>query len=482
SASVLENSGSIQLTASLSMVSGLPASIDYTVSGTATNGMDYTLADGTLSIPAGSISGNITILIGNDIIDENPETVIVRILTYTNTSSGLSTEYTLTITDDDNPPIISFSPVSYTVIESSGVVNITAVLSLESEKEISFDYGIIGGTAVANDDYTLNAGTLNILAGSTSRVFTCAILDDALDEYNETIIIGLSNYINVSETTGSGSSYTLNIQDDDNPPTVSWTSSTFNDSEGSGSLYISAQLSSESAKTVAFDFVVSDINAENGIDYTLASGTVTISSGDTGGTKEIVINDDAIFEPSESFIVQMVAYTNVSAGGITETTITITDNDTGPTISWLPDSVSVLENSGSIQLTASLSVVSGLPASIDYTVSGTATNGTDFTLSDGMLSIAAGLTSNNLIINLTDDSIDENPETVVIHMVTYTNTSGGISTEYTLTIIDDDDPPIISFSPISKSSSESVTLVTITTTLSSVSEKILSADYSVTGG
>jgi len=67
-------------------------------------------------------------------------------------------------------------------------------------------------------------------------------------------------------------------------------------------------------------------------------------------------------------------------------------------------------------------------------------------------------------------------------MVTYTNTANGVSTEYTLTIIDDDNPPIISFNPISKNSSESVTLVAINTTLSSVSEKTLSADYSITGG
>jgi len=165
--------------------------------------------------------------------------------------------------------------------------------------------------------------------------------------------------------------------------------------------------------------------------------------------EEVIISDDTIFEPSESFIVQMVAYTNVSAGGITETTITITDNDTGPTISWSPASASVSDNSGSIQLTASLSMDSGLPASIDYTVSGTATNGTDFNLADGMLSNAEGLTINNLIINLTDDSIDENLETVVVQMVTYTNTSSGISTKYTLTIIDDDDPPTISFNAIS---------------------------------
>ncbi|KPA10632.1 Na-Ca exchanger/integrin-beta4 domain protein, partial [Candidatus Magnetomorum sp. HK-1] len=480
--SVSENSGSVQITATLSIVSGLAASIDYTVGGTATNGMDYTLADGTLTIAAGLTSSNITIDIGNDIIDENSETVIIRMVTYTNTANGVSTEYTLTIIDDDNPPTISFSPSTSTFTEDSGVVSITATLSLPSEKVISADCMAISGTAISGLDYTLNIGTLTFAAGATAQVFNLTLTDDILDENTETVIISLSNFVNVSQTTGSGLSYTLSINDNDNAPTVAWSAPTYNVSEDSASMLITATLSSVSAKNITVDYTVSDISAINGTDFTLANGVLSFPAGTTTETQVINIVDDPTFEPTESFSVHMIAYTNVSAGGTTIATIEISDNDIGPTISWTPAGSSASENSGSVQITATLSMVSGLASSIDYTVGGTATNGMDYTLADGTLTIAAGLTSSNITIDLGNDIIDENSETVILRMVTYTNTANGVSTEYTLTIIDDDNPPTISFDPISKNSPESTAIVSIHTTLSSASEKMLSADFSTIGG
>jgi hypothetical protein len=57
-----------------------------------------------LTIGAGSPNATITIDIGNDGIDENPETLVIHMVSYTNASAGISTEYTLTLIDDDNPP------------------------------------------------------------------------------------------------------------------------------------------------------------------------------------------------------------------------------------------------------------------------------------------------------------------------------------------------------------------------------------------
>ncbi|KPA14291.1 hypothetical protein MHK_005502, partial [Candidatus Magnetomorum sp. HK-1] len=371
SSTVSESSGSVQLTATLSIMSGLSSNVEYTVGGSASNGADYTLANGTLTIPAGSASTNITIILGDDIIDENNETVFVQMIAYTNTSAGSSTRYTLTITDDDNPPLISFSPMTSTSVENSGIIPITATLSQASAKIINADYIVTGGTATSGSDYTLNSGTLTFVAGSTAKVFTIALMDDSLDEDSEIVILGFSNFVNVTETTGAGSSYTLTIDDNDNAPTIAWTASTYNVSEDSDSMLITATLSSVSAKNIAVDYTVADISAINTVDYTLTDGMLTIPAGSSNTTITVLINDDSIFEPTESFSLNMAAYTNVSAGGITVTTIDIADNDTGPTISWSPFSSTVSENSGSVQLTANLSSISGIAASIDYTVSGT---------------------------------------------------------------------------------------------------------------
>ncbi|ETR65080.1 MAG: hypothetical protein OMM_06136 [Candidatus Magnetoglobus multicellularis str. Araruama] len=142
-------------------------------------------------------------------------------VTYTNTSGGISTEYTLTIIDDDDPPIISFSPISKSSSESVTLVTITTTLSSVSEKILSADYSVTGGTAISGIDDTLIGGTLTFIPGETSKSFTCNVADDSTEEVSETILIGLSNFVNVSETTGSGSSFTLTIMDNDSPVYIS---------------------------------------------------------------------------------------------------------------------------------------------------------------------------------------------------------------------------------------------------------------------
>ncbi|KPA18527.1 hypothetical protein MHK_001255, partial [Candidatus Magnetomorum sp. HK-1] len=365
-----ESAGTITITATLSHASDEIISVDYTVGGSASNGEDYTLANGTFTIPAGSASTNVNIILGDDIIDENNETVYVQMIAYTNTSGGSSTRYTLTITDDDNPPLISFSPMTSTSVENSGIIPITATLSQTSEKIINADYIVTGGTATSGSDYTLNSGTLTFVAGSTAKAFTIALMDDALDEDSEIVILGFSNFVNVTETTGAGASYTLTIDDDDNAPSIAWTASTYNFLEGS-SMLITATLSSVSARNIAVDYTVADISAINGTDYTLINGMLTIPAGNINVTLTVVLIDDSILEFMETFSINMVSYTNVVAGGTTVTTIDITDNDTAPTIAWSPFSSTISENSGSVQLTANLSSISGIAASIDYTVSGT---------------------------------------------------------------------------------------------------------------
>ena len=57
---MIERSSKVRKAVDLSATSALDATVDYTVTGTAT-GADYTLADGTLTINAGATTNNITI-------------------------------------------------------------------------------------------------------------------------------------------------------------------------------------------------------------------------------------------------------------------------------------------------------------------------------------------------------------------------------------------------------------------------------------
>jgi hypothetical protein len=103
SSSGLESVSPVNFEVSLSEVSGIDASASFTVTGTATGGgFDYTLADGTITVPAGSTTADITATITNDGEVELSETIVVTLSSPTNATLGTNTVFTYTINDNDS--------------------------------------------------------------------------------------------------------------------------------------------------------------------------------------------------------------------------------------------------------------------------------------------------------------------------------------------------------------------------------------------
>ena len=115
-----ESTSSKAITVNLSASFGQNVTVNYAVTGTATgSGTDYTLANGTATISAGSTSTTITVgSIVNDSLDEPNETVIVTLSSPNNATLGSDKVHTFTITDNDNPPVIDFETVSSSGLES----------------------------------------------------------------------------------------------------------------------------------------------------------------------------------------------------------------------------------------------------------------------------------------------------------------------------------------------------------------------------
>ena len=178
------------------------------------------MANGTLTIPAGSTSGTITIAsIVDDALDEANETVIVTLSNPSNASLGSDDAHTYTISDDDDAPIVDFNIITSNGAESTSSKAITVDLSAASGQDVTVDFALTGTATGGGTDYTLANGTLTISAGNTSGTITIAgIVNDTLDEANETVIVTLSNPTNA--TLGSDDVHTYTINDNDNPPVV----------------------------------------------------------------------------------------------------------------------------------------------------------------------------------------------------------------------------------------------------------------------
>ncbi len=69
----------------------------------------------------------------------------------------------------------------------------SVTLDRERHAQVTVDYATSDGTAVAGEDYTETSGTLAFAPGETSKTVRVPVLDDALDEGEETMTFTLSN-------------------------------------------------------------------------------------------------------------------------------------------------------------------------------------------------------------------------------------------------------------------------------------------------
>jgi Domain of unknown function (DUF4347)/FG-GAP-like repeat/Calx-beta domain len=94
-----ENGGTATVTATLSNPSTQNVTVNLGFSGTATKDIDYNSSANTITIPAGSTTGSITIAGINDIISEGNETAIVDIASVANGIENGTQQVTATIVD-----------------------------------------------------------------------------------------------------------------------------------------------------------------------------------------------------------------------------------------------------------------------------------------------------------------------------------------------------------------------------------------------
>ena len=189
SSSIAEDGTSnLVYTISLDHTSVFDITVNFTLTGTATEGTDYGAVNHSVVIPAGSTTATVTIAPTTDQLVEANETVI---LTFTGGSSGSGTVLVSsaadsaigTISDNDAN---TFSIGDVTVNESAGTMTFTVTRTGTSDVSIALDYATANGSALAGSDYTASTGTVTFAAGTGgTQTFTVPILDDSVVEGSE---------------------------------------------------------------------------------------------------------------------------------------------------------------------------------------------------------------------------------------------------------------------------------------------------------
>ncbi|RPI58692.1 MAG: hypothetical protein EHM48_09875, partial [Planctomycetaceae bacterium] len=184
--------------------------VNYTVSGTATNGTDYTSLSGTVTIPDGQASTTITLTPTNDSTAESTETAILTLASGTGYTIGSPNAATVNLTDNDST--VTITATDSAAAEPSNTGTFTVTRSGYTGADLTVNYSK-SGAATNGTDYNSIGTTVTIPSGQTTATVTVTPIDDTTTESTETVILTLAS--GTDYTVGSPNAATVNITDND---------------------------------------------------------------------------------------------------------------------------------------------------------------------------------------------------------------------------------------------------------------------------
>ena len=333
----------------------------------------------------------------------------------------------VSVTVPATPPstlTLSTNASSDTVAEGGGSVTVTATLDETATQAVSVTLASDSASTAETGDYTLPSA-FTIAAGQSSATGTVQITDDKLDEDNETIVL-------TDTTSGlTVTPVTLTITDDDTAG-VTLSTNTVSVAENATTTY-TVVLDSQPTSVVtvtATSGTTAKATVSAAVDFTTANWdqakTFTVTGVDAGTS---AITHAATSNDTD--------YAINTVGTVTATVTTATQSATPPstlTLSTNASSDTVAEGGGSVTVTATLDETATQAVSVTLASDSASTAETgDYTLPSAF-TIAAGQSSATGTVQITDDKLDEDNETIVL-----TDTTSGLTvTPVTLTITDDD--------------------------------------------
>ena len=333
------------------------------------------------------------------------------------------------------------------------------------------------------------SGSVLVPAGVTTVIVRVGAVNDGVIEGTENFTLSASTSSNTSSVVAQGSIL------DGAVPAVS-ISGPVSVNEASGTATFTVVLSEASPASVLVNFNTSNGSALAGSDFTATTGSVTFAPGETSKTITINVADDALFEGSESFQVNLSTPTNATIGnGSVVTLIQDDGTGTGGTNDDRPVVVSVsspsVSEGGNLVFSVNLSGASTTPTTVTVTpTSGSAILGTDTgaqeVSTDGGLSwsalggsviVPAGSTSFQVRVATINDGLVEGSETINLSAATARNTSAVVGVG---TITDGAIPTISISGPADVN--EAAGTITYTISLSAASVAPVSVNYASANG
>jgi hypothetical protein len=394
-------------------------------------------------------------------------------------------------------PCLSVNDVTVTEPDSGTVDAVfTVTLSAPSAQTVRVNYFLVffigslppGGSpppsiwpATKGADVESIPGTLTFLPGQTTQTINVPVKGDLSDEFDEFFRVVLTTPINANISDGRG---TGTILDNDAPPAI-----TINDvavAEGTqvqSQASFSVSLSAPSEKPISVQYATAPGTASANVDYATGSGTLDFAMGQVSRTISVIIIQDNVFEPDETFFLNLSNPTNVTiADGQGQGTITNDDPQPSITIGNSSRTEGASGTSGNSTFSVTLSNPSYQTITASFaTADGSATAVSDYVATSGMVTFNPGETTKSVSVEVLGDNIDEVNETYFVNLTNPTNAT--IATAQGSGTIFDDDGPTMSLGNASVTEGNfGFTNAVFTVTLSAPSVQSITVNYSTAGG
>lgn len=200
-------------------------------------------------------------------------------------------------------------------------------------------------------------------------------------------------------------------------------------------------LSNPSAGLVTVNYSTATNTAQSGKDFAPRKGKLTFQPGQTNQTVGITVVSDTRNEADETFTLNLSAPTRATLARV-QGIATIQNDDPLPEL--LIGDVMVTEgNAGakSAVFKVTLSAASGRDASVTFgTAPGSAQAGADYVPTNGVLTFAAGKTSQNITVKVPGDALQESNLTFFVNLDSPVNAAFG-DDQGIATIVNNDKPP-----------------------------------------
>ena len=300
--------------------------VGYQVTGgTATNGVDYDLAAGTLTFAQNQSSQTLFIPIRNDKADDGTETILLALAAPTWTVNGVLEpapslgQATTTVEILDSGPTVQFGAAGFSTSEASKsfLIPVRRLGSVVLPATVAYD--VTGGTANrdtgAGGDYKIVApGVLSFAAHVALQTIAVTLEPDSVVDGSKTVALTLSTPSGVA--LGTPSTTELTIHDANVAGEAQFSVAVSSVPESIGQAMVTVTRTGGSA-TATVHYATLDANsgttAVAGTDYQSTSGTLTFDAAHSSQTFSLAVIDDGV---PDSGAVSVVLGLDQPAGGL----------------------------------------------------------------------------------------------------------------------------------------------------------------------